>query len=92
MNPFLGFLLLGGAYGLWSLYSLIRSIKKLTTLTKPIIVKVGLLFGCSIFPLILSSIKISDLKLEEMIFIYITFTPIVATVHLLYLYKKRLVE
>ena len=32
LNPFLGYFLVGGAYGLWSLHSLIKTMKNLTVL------------------------------------------------------------
>ena len=92
LNPFLGYVLIAGAYGLWSLYSLINSIKNLTILTKPIKVKIGLFLGGCIFPLVIYSINLNELKLEELLFIYTIFTPIVATIHLLFLYNKILVQ
>lgn len=89
LNPLLGYFLLGGAYGLWSLHSLIKTMKKLTVLKHPIIVIVGLLLGCSFCPVVLTTTEFSTMKPQEFIFIYIIIAPFIATVHLFYLYKKQ---
>ena len=84
LNPILGYFLLGGAYGLWSLHSLIKTMKKLTVLKHPIIVIVGLLLGCSFCPVVLTTAEFSTMKPQEFIFIYIIIAPFIATFHLFY--------
>ncbi|ATD05075.1 hypothetical protein PTE01_34120 [Pseudoalteromonas tetraodonis GFC] len=90
LNPFLGYFLVGGAYGLWSLHSLIKTMKNLTVLKHPIIVIVGLLLGCSFCPVVLTTTEFSTMKPQEYIFMYIIIAPFIATLHLFYLYKKQL--
>ena len=84
LNPLLGYFLLGGAYGLWSLHSLIKTMKNLTVLKHPIIVKLGLLLGCSFCPVVLTTAEFSTMKPQEFIFIYIIIAPFIATFHLFY--------
>jgi hypothetical protein len=84
LNPILGYFLLGGAYGLWSLHSLIKTMKNLTVLKHPIIVKLGLLLGCSFCPVVLTTAEFSTMKPQEFIFIYIIIAPFIATFHLFY--------
>ena len=71
LNHILGYFLLGGAYGLWSLHLLIKTMKNLTVLKHPIIVKLGLLLGCSFCPVVLTTAEFSTMKPQEFIFIYI---------------------
>jgi len=75
LNPLLGYFLLGGAYGLWSLHSLIKTMR--------------LLLGCSFCPVVLTTTEFSTMKPQEFIFIYIIIAPFIATFHLFYLYKKN---